>query len=254
MSALISVDVRGLAGLKRQFDILAMPPTQRKKLLRLVAYRLRGDCQKRVRKRIDLNGKPFHPHPGHTKRKHTFDIVAKYLSVTDLSDKTANLGWTISGRSKLAWKIQFGSTEYVHDNAKTVNTVDQLKQKLDEVDKLKKEPACSLAQARQLVAYGYRQYGEKKRKPATVRWLRGKLNEAGRRVNYHMTYKKAALILDDIRRRGYLKSRTELGTDETGKVKIPARSFLGATQQEIVNYMDTIFEQMEQELKRNGTR
>jgi hypothetical protein len=255
MSALIKVDVRGLAGLKKQFEILTMPSAQRKKLLRLVAYRLRGDCQRRVRKRIDLNGKPFHPHPGHTKRKHTFDTVAKYISVTDLSDKTANLGWKIDGRSKLAWKIQFGSAEYVDDNAKTVDTVrSKLKKQLDEADKRKKEPACSLAQARQLVAYGYRQNGENKRKPATVRWLRGQLNEAGRRVNYHMTYHKASLILDDIRRRGYKKSRAELSTDEDGKVKIPARSFLGATQQEIATYMDTIFEQMEQELKRNGIR
>jgi phage gpG-like protein len=242
MSALIKVDVIGLASSKNQLKILMMTPARRKKLVRLVAYRVRGDSQKRVRRRIDLDGKPFHPHPGHTKRKHTFDTVARYISVTDLSDKTANLGWKISGRSRLAAKIQYGSEEYVNDSTTTA-------------DRLQADKACSVWQARQLVAYGYTQDGKKGRKPATVRWLRGKLNEDGKRANFHMTYKKAAAILDTMRRQNYKKSRAALGAaadlgGEDGKVNIPARSFLGATQQEIANYIDTIFEQMEQEMKR----
>jgi hypothetical protein len=246
MSGGISVDVRGLVGLRRQFDILMMPPTQRKKLLRLVAYRLRGDCQRRVKKRIDLEGRPFAKHPGHTNARHSFDTAAKLMAVTNLTDINAEIGWRSVGMSRLAWKINYGSSEYVDDEKKTHDGFRNAEET--------RPFACSVFQARQLVAYGYRQNGEKARKPATVRWLRGELNADGKRVNFHMSYAKAATILDDMHRRGYQKSRTELGAEEHGKVKIPARSFLGATPQEIANYIDTIFEQMEQELTRHGTR
>jgi len=219
-----------------------MPKPQRKKLLRLVAYRLRGDCQRRVKKRIDLEGRPFAKHPGHTKATHSFDTVSRFMAVTRLTDDTADIGWKSAGLSRLAWKINFGSAEYVDDGKATINLI---KDKGEENPK-----ACSVFQARQLVAYGYRQNGEKARKPATVRWLRGDLNAAGKRVNFHVSYAKAATILDDMRRRGFAKSRAELGAEEHGKVKIPARSFLGATQQEIANYIDTIFDQMEKEMKR----
>lgn len=234
----ITVNLENIAGLKKQLEILMMPNKEKRRLLRLVAYRLRGDCQRRVRRRIDINGNPFHPHPGHTKAEHSFDRVARFIGITHQTDNSIELGWKKSSSSRLAWKIHYGSTEYVNDE-KITN------------DRIKGgDKACSLWQARQLVAYAYRQGGRKKARLATVRWLRGSLNADGKRVGFHMTYRKAAIILDDIQTRNFKKSRLVLGSDDVSKVKIPARSFLGATQTEINNYIDTIFDQMTKELQR----
>lgn len=230
----ITIDPVQVSSLKNQMAVLMMPAGQRKKLIRFVAYRVRRDCQKRVRDRKSLNGGAMAPHPGHTKKQHAIDIIVKVMGIIDETNSSATLGWKKSYSADLAYRIHNGSDENVKDDENT-----QIRSA---------NGPCSKWQAKQLVAYGYRQNGEKKKPLATVRWLRGTTQE-GLQVNFHVTFGKAAVILDDIRRRGFKGSRMALGANENEKVKIPARPFLGATPQEIVNYIDTIFEQMKKDIR-----
>lgn len=236
----VTVDPVKVANLKHQIAILKMPAAKRRKMLRFVAYRLIRDIRKRVRERRDINGMAMAPHPGHTKKQHAIDKVAKLIGITSETNFSANIGWKKDTFGSLPARIHRGSLEYVRDEEKT------------SVLGAGKSP-CSVWQARQLIAYGYRRNGSKKQPLATMRWLRGSKGADGRRVNYNMTFGKAALILDDMRRRGFKKSRSELGASENEKVKIPQRPFLGASQADIVSYIDTIFEQVTKELAR-GTR
>lgn len=228
MESMITVDVKGLMPLKKQIELLKLPRLKRKKLLKYVAYKLIRDTRKRVRRRVDLDGKPFSNRPDGWKDKHEIDRLAKFLAVTKVGDTSSEIGWKRASNADLAKRIQYGSKENVND------------EKVTDTAKFNLEFAPATKwQARALVANGFRQPKKngRKGKLATVRWIRGTPGEDGKRKNWNVSAKMASIILTSMRKSNFKKARREDGIDDDARVTISARSFLGATQREINQYL-----------------
>lgn len=244
MTTQITIDVKGLLPLKKQLELLALPRLQRKKLLKYVAYKLIRDTRRRVRQRVDLDGKPFSNRPDGWKDKHEIDRLARFLAVTKVSDTSSEIGWRRSSNADLAKRIQYGSKESVND------------EKVTDMTKFNSENAPATRwQARALVANGFRQPKKNggKGKLATVRWIRGAPTDDGRRKNWNISAKMASIVLTSMRKSNFKKARRQDGIDDESRVTIPARSFLGATQREINVYLVEMMNKYTKEVK-NGRR
>lgn len=222
MKAVMSINVEGLLPLKRQMQLLAMPRALRRRLLNKVAKKLIKSSKARVKQQVDLNGKPYAKHSKGRKRK-MLARLARQLKVTQLTGTHAQIGFHNPVVSKIAAAQQVGKTQTV-----TAKSFERSSTSPTHYDK----PATR-KQAKALREVGYvvgKSKGKKGKKPS-LKW-----------VTQNLTVGQAGVIIKKLR----------IDAGETIKkswvTKLPARSFLGATQLEIARYIESIFTQMKQEV------
>ena len=224
MGKFITVDVRGALSLQKQLEVLKMPTKVRRRLLSRTAKEVLKDSKKRVRNQVDLNGNPFEARKRKRRRK-MLSGLSKRQKVVRNNGTEAKIGFNKSNDARIAAKQQFGHEQ-------TVSARSLPRKHLGYYSN-----AATRNQAKALIEAGYKipRKGGKGTKKPSQKWIMENLNVG-----------KAGAILR------WLRDQDE--TAKTSwKVKLPARSFLGASNEDITRYVEKIMTQMKQEIA-NGAR
>ena len=219
----MTMDIKGMLPWKRQMQLLSMPVSIRRRLLYRVAKRVIGDSKKRVRKQIDLKGRPFTARARKRKGK-MLARLAKQLKVINNNSVNAQIGFNSSVAGKIASKQQHGATESV--SARSIS-----KKSLA----ASQDGSATRKQARALREAGF----EIKKKSG-----KGKKKPSLKFITENFTIGQAGAILRTL--------RIEAGETikKSWTTVLPARSFLGATAKEVSQHIEMIFKQMKQEISR----
>lgn len=211
----LNFDVRGLLAAQERLQLLALPAAKRRRLLNNAAKRLRTPNRKRMRDQRNVDGSPYAPRKGGSKRK-MMRGMGKGLQVVNLTPDQAVLGWKSRLVSRIASEHQAGATETM--------TPARLR-------RLGKTPdyaaPASRPQARALLKAGYQiRQGEAKKK----RWKRPTLGW----IVANLTNGQAGLIL----------AKLEGGPKQNSwKIALPARAVLGAQAQDVREILSTVLQQ-----------
>ncbi len=223
MGKFITVDVRGALSLQKQLEVLKMPTKVRRRLLSRTAKEVIKDSKKRVRNQVNLNGNPFEARKRKRRRK-MLSGLSKRQKVVRNSGTEAKIGFNKSNDARIAAMQQFGDEQIVSASSLPKGNGS-------------KHNAATRSQAKALIEAGYKipRKGGKGTKKPSQKWIMENLNVG-----------KAGAILR------WLRDQNE--TAKTSwKVKLPARSFLGASNEDITRYVEKIMTQMKQEIA-NGAR
>jgi phage virion morphogenesis protein len=208
---MINFDIRGLLDAQEQLQLLALPAAKRRRLLNNASKRLRTPNRKRIRDQRNVDGSPYAPRRGASKRK-MLRGLGKGLQVVSLTANEAVLGWKNRLVSRIAGEHQAGRTE-------TMTPA-----RLRRVSKTPDYDApASKQQARALLKAGYRiRQGKRWKRPA-LGWIVENLKSG-----------KAGLIL----------ARLEGDTKkQSWKIDLPARAVLGANAQDVRQILSTVLQQ-----------
>lgn len=219
------VDVQGLLPLRRQFELLMMSPAKRLRILNKVAQKVRVDSLKRVRSQTDLQGAAYAPRQKPRRRKMLSKMVRKMSVVSNDSIK-ATIGFKSPRTGMIAAKHQFGFTETVSARSRTGQT-----------GTYGSTAMASKKQAKALRDLGFkaRPQGGGDRRPVSWLW-----------ITSNLTMGQAGAIIRSMRiKAGQYKA--------SWTTTLPARSFLGATPQEVTGYINTVFTTITQDIN-HGTR
>lgn len=223
MSKFITVDVRGLLSVQKQLEVLRMPTSMRRRLLSRTAKEVIRDSKKRVRNQMDLDGNPFEKRQRKRRRK-MLSGLAKREKVLQNTGAEAKVGFGKSNDARIAAMHQYGHEQTVSASSLPKNNT-------------AKDGDATRRQAQALIEAGYKipRKGGKGTKRPSQKW-----------IMQNLTVGKAGAILR------WLRDQDE--TAKTSwKVKLPARSFLGASPADITRYVENIMKQMKQEVV-NGRR
>lgn len=227
------VDVIGKLALDQQLSLLKMPLSKRARLLKKVSNKILRDSRKRVQTQMDLGGTPFKRRwKKRSDRRKMLSRLMRQAAVLKNDGTTAKIGWRgLAGF--IAAKQQFGFSE-------TMSAA-----KLPAAGSARRGPATK-RQAATLIALGYKVKtrtgesidGQVKTKSAVVRrpslaW-----------IMQNMTMGRAGAIIGSMREKAGIRPHT------TWNTVIPARAFLGATDVEVMQYIQDIFSDMTQEMAR----
>lgn len=217
------MDVKGLLPLKQQLQLLAMPKQMRRRLLSKTARKVISDSKKRVRNQVDLNGMPFEARA--KKRRGGRKMLAKLsrqLTVLNNTGEAVVVGFKSAPAGFIGGKQQHGFTQQMSARA------------LSKQEKAaSKESPATRKQAIALREAGFeikKANGKGKKKP-TLKWF-----------SENFTVGQAGAILRDMREKAGETIKT------TWTTVLPARSFLGASASEVTSHIETIFNQMKQEI------
>jgi len=229
MSMKVDVDVVGLLPMKRQVQLLAMSSKRRRRLMNKVAKKVISQSKKRVREQKDLNGQPFKDRAKKrsSNRRKMLSRLVKQLKVIKLDDHTGTVGFYNQKVGAIAADQQYGKTTTVSSKSFSTRSKESYN-----------KPATR-KQAKALLDAGFkvkRASGKGKKKPSL------------KYITNTYTQGQAGSTLSKLREWSGEKAKTSWVT------RIPARSFLGATRKEITQYIDQIYVEMNQEMKRHGTR
>ncbi|MEQ1636703.1 MAG: phage virion morphogenesis protein [Methylococcales bacterium] len=233
---MITVDVVGLLPLKKQLQLLMMPYGMRRRLLYRVAQRVMRDSRKRIRTQTDLNGAPFKPghnpetdtHSHKRGRRKMLAGLSKMMRVIKNNSVNAVIGFPgIAGL--IAAKHQFGFEETV--------TSESLRTKARAKGAEHYNNPATKKQAVTLRRLGFKvKVGGRVQRPPSIKYITS-------------TYTIAAA--------GWaikkLKEWEGIRPKQSWLTRLPARSFLGATVQEVTDSINTISETILQGISR-GTR
>jgi Phage virion morphogenesis family len=228
---MINVSVEGLLPLKRQMQLLMMPPATRRRLLYRVGQRVIRDSRKRIRTQTDLQGVAFKPghnpetdtHRHKRGRRKLLAGLSKMIKVMRNDSVSATISFP-GIAAQIAAKQQHGFEETV-----------------------------TAAQAIAIL----RKEGGKRNDPATKRQAKalrdlgfvpkGKRRTSNKDIMANMTVGQAGAIIRTMR------AKQGKPQKQSWITRLPARSFLGATAREVTDYINLIFEQITQGLS-HGTR
>lgn len=224
----ISVDILGLLPLKRQLELLMMPSGQRRHLLYRVGKKVIQDSRKRIRTQTDLQGAPFTPghnpetdtHSHKRGRRKMLAGLGKMMKVVKSDGVSAEIGFP-GFAGKIASKHQYGYEENM-DRVR-MQTLSGEKRSASNSARYAAQAfsPASKRQAKALRDLGFKPRGGKKRL-------------AYRDVTGSMTKAQAGAIIRAMRiKQGYTPKQSWV-------TRLPARSFLGATPQEVTDYINII--------------
>lgn len=218
------VDVLGVLPLRRQLALLQMPPALRKRLMARVAKKIMQDSKKRVSKQQDLSGAAYparYRERTHNRRKMLSRLV-KQLKVIAADSTGATVGFYNPVVGKIAAVQQEGKTEQV--NAAQFSR-----------GRASYSQPASRRMAKIMLELGF-----------TVRRAngRGQSRPSIRYITEHYKQGQAGAIISSMRARQGLPAHSSWTT------RLPARSFLGASAQEVQQHIESIYTTMEQEIAR----
>jgi phage virion morphogenesis protein len=216
----VVVNVVGMLPLKRQLELIKMPASQRKRMMYRIGKRVERDSKRRIRQQRDLAGRAFTPRSSQSKKRtKMLRKLGKELKTYTRSSTEAVVGFKRQSSARIAAKHQYGHEEIVRANKQPASSA------------FYDKPATR-KQAKALRDAGFKIKKAKGRgtKAPTLRW-----------ITENLTIGQAGYVLRALR-----EWAGDLPLD-SWKTVLPARSFLGATAQDIADYTDDIFKQMKQE-------
>jgi len=215
----VKVDVIGQLPLKQQLGLLHMPPRRRKRLLNKVVKKCIRDSKGRVRKQVDLQGRPFAARKRKSRRKMLSKLV-RQLKVTELNGQYGVAGFYSRKTGRIAADQQYGKVTVVTAKSQPAMSSDNNK------------PATR-KQARALLDLDYkmkRPSGRGMKRPS-IKHIVGTLSQGQAGAIIHAMRIKEGIPIN---------SRWE--------TVLPARAFLGATPREVSQHITTIYSDMKQEM------
>lgn len=204
-------DLFGALTLKRQLDVLAMPKGLRKRILKKMATGVRKNSRKRIRNQRDLDGNRFASRKKRKRGKMLRGFARQLVAYSNENQAVVTI--KNPGIGAMAKKHQVGDTATM--------TKEKMARGRGEPDY---DGPATRRQAKALKQEGYRKprAGGKPRAKATIKW-----------ITENLTLGQAGLILRSM--------RGSEGKD-SWVIKLPARSFLGATASETSDLVNTIFD------------
>lgn len=237
MSADIRIDVQGREDLMRQLGLLRLGMNRRRKLVARVAKKVAQDSKKRVREQRDLNNAPYrerHRKRTHNRRKMLSRLV-KELKVIEANSDSATVGFYNPRWGQVAYIQQHGSSEMINMSSRGRRTLNG-----NRISSTNSAAFAAAAfapatnrQASELRTLGFKAKVNGRMKSVGLGWIKS-----------HMTVAKAGTIIRSMR------EKQGVSRNITWLTRLPARSFLGATTAEIQQYINQIYDDMEQELAR----
>lgn len=207
----LSLDIRGLLDAKQRLQLLALPPTKRRRVLSKASDRLAVHNRQRIRTERNLDGSAFAPRKGGGKRK-LLRGLGKALTRVSTTATEAVLGWKRRSMSRIASEHQSA-----HSQTMTAARMRRMGKSQDYA-----APA-SRQQARSLIKAGYRiRNGKRWRRPSQS-W-----------IVQHLTYGQAGLIVAQLA--GVRKK-------QRWNIELPARHVLGADTHAARDMLSTVLQQ-----------
>ncbi len=218
MSTMVRLDIAGQLNVRQRLDLLALPAARRKRLLGQVGRKVRVATRKRLRAQQGIVGRPWAPRQktednnGKANRK-MLRKLGKHLTVTSTAAQTV-IGFNNPVVGRIAREQQEGFHE--------IMTAEKMQRQHGQPDY---GAPATRNQARSLREEGYkiRRANGKGWKQPSLRW-----------ITDNLTLGQAGLIL-------------RLMREKVGKHRwvnrLPARPFLGASEQDINGMVQTVFEQ-----------
>jgi len=197
--------------LEHQLALLSLPAGKQRVLMNRVSKKVLSDSKKRIARQTDIDGSAYTKRRKRRKdRKKMLSGLARNLKVVYQSSSEAKLGFSNGLMAYIAAKQQFGATDTF--SAASANNGGGANHS---------GAMASRQQAAKLIAIGYKRGGKKGKRP-TIKWLTQNMSSA-----------QAGLILRVLR---------TAAAKTSWEMTLPARSFLGATEQDATKYVDEIFE------------
>lgn len=216
--AAFNLDVRGMLEAEQLLALMNLPVQKRKRLLNNVSKRVRSMSRKRIRNQENVDGTPFAPRSDTTKAKKKMEVgLGKLLDVTRLTGEEVELGW----RNALTRWV----ASQQHNGVSERRTAAQMR----EWSKVPEGTAATEKQAKRLRQLGFkvRMPGKKAATRPSVDWIK-----------QHLTYPRAGLLIR-------LLDPTQTSTgQQSWEIKLPARQFLGASNDETRQLVQTVFQQI----------
>jgi hypothetical protein len=230
----ISVDVLGVLPLKRQLELLMMPSSHRRHLLYRVSKNVIQNSRKRIQAQMDLQGASFEPghkpetdrHSHKRKRKMLSGLVKGRNGARVLSNDglIAKIGFP-GKAGQIAAKQQYGASEVID-----MVRMQTLSGEKRTASNSARYAAQAFAPATKRQAKELRDLGFKPRS--------GKRRLANRDIMGSMTKAQAGVIIRSMRtKQGYTPK-------QRWTTRLPPRSFLGASPQEVFEYINLISDQI----------
>lgn len=218
--SMLKVSPVGLLPLKQQISLITMSPRQRRRLINFVCRRVIRDSKQRVKQQVDLQGRAFEPRKRKRARKMLSRLV-RFLRVTSLSGQRGVISFFNKRTGKIAADHQYGATTTVTANS------------LKDGGTGHEKPATR-KQAKELLSLGF-----KVRRPTGKGWQK----PSQKHIIENYSRGQAGIIIRSMRDDAGEKTKS------SWKTVLPARAFLGATKQEVTDYISTILEEKKQELR-----
>lgn len=216
---MIEISLEGALALDKK--LAAMTPRQgnlKRRMIRIVARKAKEYSKKHIKQQSDLGGSAWEKRKSGRRKKMLLKLGRK-LKIVSSTDTQAVIGWASGLTAIIAGKHQFGHSETF--------TKANFKKK----DKLDTKSPATRQQAKALLQAGYKvkkSNGRGHRKP-TIKWIVANLNIS-----------KAGIIIRALR-----------GTKNAWKITLPARSFLGLTESEMSEIIDSASEELKTAMKLN---
>jgi len=218
---MITAYLGGSAALQAKLASITSSST-RIRIMRSLAKQVRLNAKKHAIAQTDLDGQPFTAHSRRRKRK-MLTRLAQRLKVLDVTDSSATIGWGNAWESGIAYRQQFGERRTLTKNSFSQETGGS------NAPRASTDPATR-TQAKELLKAGYKirlpNHGQK---TPTMRW-----------IMENLTIARAGVILRSLR-----------GTKQSWTVTLPARSFLGVTQDEYQELTTLALDAIEQQLAKS---
>lgn len=237
MTREVQCDLLGFEDLRRQMGMLHLGLNRRRRLVARVAKKVAQDSKKRVREQRDLDGNPYqgrHRKRTHDRRKMLSRLV-KELKVIEASGDSATVGFYNPRWSQVAYIQQHGSTEMINMRSRRRRTLNG-----NRISATNSAAFAAAAfapatnrQALELRTLGFKAKVNGRMKTVGLSWIKS-----------NMTVARAGTIIRSMR------EKQGVSRNITWLTRLPARSFLGATNAEIRQYINQIYDDMEQELAR----
>lgn len=209
---MITIDVQGQLSVQRKLKLLQLPPAKRKRLLGQVVRKVRSGTRRRLREQRDLNGAKWEPRKDGRKQKMLRKIGRKLVTSYDQNEGRVSYPGGVT--SRIAREHQDGLDE--------VMTAERMRKIHGEPDY--SAPATT-AQAKALRAEGYK---------ARKKSGKGYRNASIREIKETLTLGQAGIILRMMR---------DSDSKQSWVIPLPARAHLGATEKEINDMVNTVFDQ-----------
>ena len=194
-----------------QNHLLNLPRSIKKAVLGKMAKRVIAMSQTRTRLQYDLRGVAYASHARHRRRKMLVRL-AKRLKVVSATEDEAVIAFNTAVEGEIGYKQQFGASEVVN------------KSQFNRLATASYDSPSTRRQAKSLIEAGYKvkPAGGAYRTP-TIKW-----------ITQNLTVGRAGSILRLIRNRGLIDSWI---------TTLPARSFLGVTENEKKELVRLILEE-----------
>lgn len=209
---MIRLDVQGQLSIKRKVQLLQLPAQKRKRLLGQVSRKVRSASRKRAVAQKGLDGVAWQPRKDGGKQKMLRKVSRRMVTYYNPDRGTVSFDNTAAGR--IARQHQ--------DGIDTLMSADKMRRIYGRPDY--NAPATT-GQAKALRAEGY-----KTRKKSG----KGYRNASLREIRETLSQGKAGVILHLM---------TDAEKKQQWVIPLPSRSFLGATEREINDMVNTVFDQ-----------